>query len=93
MKPAPEIGPAYDAEEQALIEATEAKDYVPVSTMAADDLARYKQAALNTIHENRVKISVDLAESDLARLKAQALREGLPYQTLIASILHKAVNG
>lgn len=92
MKPIPETGPAYDAEEQTLIEATEAEDHVPVSVITPDDLARYKHAALATLHENRVNISLDLAEGDLARLKARALREGMPYQTLIASILHKAAN-
>jgi predicted DNA binding CopG/RHH family protein len=39
-----------------------------------------------------VKISLRLPESDLERLKAKALREGLPYQSLIGSILHKAVS-
>ncbi|CAI2934003.1 protein of unknown function [Aminobacter niigataensis] len=34
-----------------------------------------------------------VAERDLARLKARAAEEGMPYQTLINSILHKYVEG
>ena len=49
--------------------------------------------ARSTMNEGRVKISLRLPESDLERLKAKALREGMPYQTLIGSILHKAVSG
>ena len=34
-----------------------------------------------------------MAERDLIRLQKTAMREGLPYQTLISSILHKFING
>ena len=37
------------------------------------------------------KVSIRLARTDLARIKARALWEGIPYQTLIKSILHQAV--
>jgi predicted DNA binding CopG/RHH family protein len=43
------------------------------------------------MNDGRVKISLRIAESDLLRLKAKAMREGMPYETLIGSILHKAV--
>ena len=56
-------------------------------------LANYRKIAKATMNEARVKILLRLTESDLLRLKAKALREGLPYQTLIGSILHKAVSG
>jgi predicted DNA binding CopG/RHH family protein len=34
-----------------------------------------------------------LASADVRDLQALALREGIPYQTLIASVLHKYVTG
>jgi predicted DNA binding CopG/RHH family protein len=33
-----------------------------------------------------------VSKYNLTKLKARAMREGMPYQTLINSILHKAVN-
>jgi predicted DNA binding CopG/RHH family protein len=54
--------------------------------------AEYRAIAKANMNEGRVKISLRLPESDLERLKAKDLREGLPYQSLIGSILHKAVS-
>lgn len=38
-------------------------------------------------------INIRLQEATLNKLKAKAAEEGLPYQTLIGSVLHKYVNG
>jgi len=37
-------------------------------------------------------VNIRIAESDLVRLKRRSKAEGLPYQTLIASVLHKYLN-
>lgn len=39
------------------------------------------------------QINIRLLESDLEKLKAKALEEGVPYQTLINSVVHKYANG
>ncbi len=39
------------------------------------------------------RINVRISEADVMRLKMRAAEEGMPYQTLIASILHKYVTG
>jgi predicted DNA binding CopG/RHH family protein len=39
------------------------------------------------------RINIRLSEKDLLNLKAKSLEEGLPYQTLVASIIHKYVSG
>ena len=90
MKPIPETGPALDAEEEALFAAIDAENHLPVSVMSANDLQKFKNYAKQTRLENRVQITLDVSESDLKRLKARALREGLPYQTLINDILRDA---
>ena len=46
-------------------------------------------AARNTLNKTR-NINIRLSERDLYRLKAKAIEEGIPYQTLASSILHKA---
>jgi len=50
---------------------------------------RLQQIARNTLNKTR-NINIRLSERDLYRLKAKAIEEGLPYQTLASSILHKA---
>lgn len=50
------------------------------------------QAARKTLNDEREQISLRISRHNLSKLKARALREGMPYQTLINSILHKAFN-
>jgi len=91
-KTVPKIGAFLDAEEKAIFEVIEADDYVPVSLLTPEKRVEYQAIARAAMNEGRVKISLRLPESDLERLKAKAMREGMPYQTLIGSILHKAVS-
>jgi predicted DNA binding CopG/RHH family protein len=87
----PTPGAAIDDEERGLLDAMERDDFHPVSVLTPDAASRYRVAAGETINVRNVRISIDLPEGDLARLKARAAREGLPYQTLINVILHEAV--
>lgn len=48
-----------------------------------------QQIARNTMNKTR-NINIRLTQRDLYRLKAKAIEEGIPYQTLASSILHKA---
>lgn len=48
----------------------------------------YRQYANNTLQKTK-SINIRINERDLYRLKSQAIKEGMPYQTLIASLLHK----
>ena len=48
----------------------------------------YQKYAKNTLSKTR-NINIRLSEKVLARLKAKAAEEGLPYQTLASSILHR----
>jgi predicted DNA binding CopG/RHH family protein len=51
-----------------------------------------KEYARDTIRKDK-RVNIRISERDLRELKRLALREGLPYQTLISSVLHKFVNG
>jgi len=48
-----------------------------------------QQAAKNTLNKTR-NINIRLSERDLHKLKVKAMEEGIPYQTLASSILHKS---
>ena len=87
----PTVGEYLDEEERQIIEAVNDPSWVPVSVMTPEKKKEIMASARATMNEQRVKISIRLAASDLVRLKAKAMREGMPYQTLIGSILHKAV--
>lgn len=50
----------------------------------------YQKYAINTLAKNR-NINIRLSEKVLAKLKAEAAKKGIPYQTYAASILHQLV--
>ncbi len=54
-----------------------------------------KKAATKTIEKlsKRKAINIRLLESDIERLKAMALNEGMPYQTYITHMIHKLTTG
>ena len=54
--------------------------------------ANYQEIASNTLKKNK-KINIRISENDLSALQRKAAREGIPYQTLIGSVLHKFVSG
>ena len=54
--------------------------------------ADYQIIARNTLKKNR-KINIRISENDLSALQRRAAREGIPYQTLIGSVLHKYASG
>ena len=55
-------------------------------------LAKFKAAATATFLKEK-RVNIRLSTPDLMDIQARALEEGLPYQTLIASVLHKFVAG
>ena len=56
------------------------------------ELEEYRLAAHATALKDR-RVNIRISSLDLAGLQARALQEGIPYQTLIASILHKYLSG
>jgi predicted DNA binding CopG/RHH family protein len=52
----------------------------------------YQTIARNTLRKNR-KINIRISENDLTAIQRRAAREGIPYQTLIGSVLHKYASG
>jgi predicted DNA binding CopG/RHH family protein len=77
-------------EERDLIESTERGEWVSVGDIEAQR-AFWQAAARRTLDGERQRISISIQKRDLARLKMWAAGEGMAYQTLINSILHKYV--
>jgi predicted DNA binding CopG/RHH family protein len=53
---------------------------------------RYRRYAAEAVRKDR-RINIRISSEDLEQIQKLALEEGLPYQTLIASLLHKYVSG
>ena len=74
-------------EEEKLLKEIEAGRLAPVK-----NLQKAKQeivlAVKNTLGKNK-NINIRLSEKDLWRIKAKAIDEGIPYQTLTSSVLHR----
>jgi predicted DNA binding CopG/RHH family protein len=56
------------------------------------ELAKFKAAARATAVKDR-RVNIRLSSIDLGDIQVRALEEGVPYQTLIASVLHRYVSG
>ena len=57
-----------------------------------DEIARYASSAAATLAKDK-RINIRLSSRDLEDVQTRAAEEGMPYQTLIASVLHKYVSG
>lgn len=89
----PKIVNYIDDEEQNLIEAIEAGEYDAGQNLLSEETkADLKASASHTLNPERSRVTIRLTKADLLKLKAKAMQEGMPYQTLIGSILHKAVS-
>ena len=66
-------------------------EWKPVKNLKKE-MERYREAASETLLKNR-RVNIRISAMDLEGLQARAAEEGLPYQTLMASVLHKYVSG
>jgi len=79
-----------DREEKEILKAFENGEYKSVLT--EDRKKLLTEAAKNTFKKDK-RINIRLSSRDLDALQRRALREGMPYQTLVSSVLHKYVSG
>jgi predicted DNA binding CopG/RHH family protein len=80
-----------DAFEQEILAAYEKGELKSTSPSKAK-LAKFKAAASATFLKEK-RVNIRISTPDLMDIQARALEEGMPYQTLIASVLHKYVSG
>lgn len=79
-----------DDDERAILSAYEKGKLVSIATKT--ELARFKAVARATGIKDR-RVNIRLSSGDLNDIQTKALEQGIPYQTLIASVLHKYVTG
>jgi len=82
--------PTIDINEGEILTAFDKGQLKSVATKS--ELAKFKAAARATAIKDR-RVNIRLSSVDLNDIQVKALEEGIPYQTLIASVLHKYVTG
>ena len=80
-----------DGEEKELLKSVERGEWRS-SKGVKRDRGRYSQYAKATFRKDR-RLNIRISSKDLEAIQKRALEEGLPYQTLIASLLHKYASG
>src|SRR5258706_5511504 len=77
--------------ESEILASFERGEWKPVRNQKGE-VRRLKAAAEATLLKNK-RVNIRISSRDLEGLQARAAEEGVPYQTLMASILHKFVSG
>ena len=80
-----------DTYEKEILNAYE-KGKLKSATPGKAGLAKFKAAATATFLKDK-RINIRMSAPDLMVIQARALEEGIPYQTFIASVLHKYASG
>ena len=80
-----------DADEKELLDSVERGEWKSAKG-GKRERARYSRYAKATFRKDR-RLNIRLSSKDLEAIQKRALAEGLPHQTLIASLLHKVRGG
>jgi predicted DNA binding CopG/RHH family protein len=78
-------------QEKQIVESVERGDWRSVRGVKKQ-IKRYQEYAKATVRKDK-RVNIRMSEKDLIRIRKKAMEEGLPYQTLISSILHRYANG
>ena len=79
-----------DKYEEEILSAYEADEFESVIT--PERKLELQKIAKNTFKKDK-RINIRISNRDLVAIQKRALEEGVPYQTLVSSILHKYVSG
>ncbi len=80
-----------EKDEKEILKDFEKGDFVSVRNVN-EEMHLAKRAANNFMKRN-YRINIRISSADLNMARRIAVQEGLPYQTLLASIIHKFVTG
>ncbi|MEI8140266.1 MAG: hypothetical protein WCI03_10405 [bacterium] len=80
-----------DPDEQDILDSFERGEWKPVANQK-QAISRHVQYAKNTLAKDQ-RVNIRISSKDLEQLQTIAVEDGLPYQTLMASVLHRFVSG
>ena len=80
-----------DDEERDLIESVERGEWKSVKNLR-QEIKKHQQYARNTLRKDK-RVNIRISSRDLEALQSKAVEDGIPYQTLMGSVLHRYVAG
>jgi predicted DNA binding CopG/RHH family protein len=81
----------FNEEERKLMESIENEEWVSVDNID-EEIKKARETARSTFIKSE-RMNIRISSKDLNGLKVRAMEEGIPYQTLVSSIIHKYVSG
>lgn len=78
----------FDAQEQAILDSFNRGEWVS----KGENLEKYKEVAKKTFAKTH-RINFRVSEKDFRGIQVKAREEGIPYQTLVSSVVHKYLTG
>ncbi len=81
----------FDKEELQILRDFERGEFESIRNFR-EEKQKLEEAARKTLQKDS-RINIRISSRDLERIQKRAAKEGIPYQTLISSTLHKLVNG
>ncbi len=81
----------FTKEEKELLEAFEKDEWKSIQSKNKE-ISRYQQIAKTTFKKDS-RVNIRISSKDVHAIQVRALEEGIPYQTLISSVIHKYVTG
>jgi len=80
-----------DDEERDIIESVERGEWTSVKNLK-QEIKKHQQYAKNTLRKDK-RVNIRISSRDLEALQSRAVEDGIPYQTLMGSVLHRFVAG
>lgn len=86
-----DLGYPLDEYEKEVLQGLNKDGYKSITNLKKE-IERYRVAAKTTLAKKR-NINIRISEADLLKVKAKAAQKGLPYQTMISSLIHQYSTG
>lgn len=81
----------FDEEELEILRDFERGEFESIKNFR-EEKRKLEDAARDTLQKDK-RINIRISSRDLEKIQERAAKEGMPYQTYIASTLHKVVSG
>lgn len=80
-----------DKEEKEILETFESGEWKKVKNLK-DEIEKHQKYARKTLKKDK-RVNIRISSKDLEEIQALAAEHGIPYQTLMSSILHRYIHG
>ncbi|MDO8722143.1 MAG: hypothetical protein Q7J31_07915 [Syntrophales bacterium] len=80
-----------DEEEKSILDSYERGEWKSVKD-TKQEIGKLREHAMNTLQKDK-RINIRMSSKDLDQVQVMAAQDGIPYQTLVSSIIHKYVSG